>query len=151
MDTMTTAATVPAVLADLIDAWRDSEPMADIWSRYPFLTDDEDESTDSVACETMSARFADYLAANEVTAHVVYTDGALAPFADYHVWVRVELPERTLDIDWTARQYHNLEVGPDGTDWVLDEPHPLVWEASDTHPVAGDFAEVGTVQAVHFA
>lgn len=100
-----------------------------IWQRYPDVTEAEDARTDTMACEGMSTAFADLLLQYEAN-HValVYADNADASLVGSHVWVRFG----RWNVDWTARQYFNLEH-PHNPEHA-DLPCPLMWEG-DGHPV----------------
>jgi hypothetical protein len=126
-------------LAELTAAFVAATPKADIWRRYPDVSSAEDDATDTYACEALAAAFADFAAGLGVSARVVYAEDAEEPFVDYHVWTRVETTDGVRDVDWTARQYHNLDGVRDA---ALDAPWPLVWPPSDAHPLAGRFDTV---------
>lgn len=129
-------------LKDLLDEYKQRRVSLDIWRRYPDITEEEDAYTDSWACEHVSAEFASFASTRGWVAVVVCAEMAETPFADYHVWVRLTRGTESFDVDWTARQYHNLH-DPDGHDEaVLALPWPLVFPSSDVHPVAGQFKKV---------
>lgn len=96
-----------------------------LWAAYPDLDDAGQDRTDQVACEQMSRGFA---AAAGVKARVVRGSDADEPLVDEHWWVRVG----EVNVDWTARQFHNLEHPANPAH--ADLPCPLVWEG-DGHPV----------------
>lgn len=132
-------------LEDLLAGFAAAEPRLDIWRRYPDISEAEDALTDSFACEAVSALFAAYAGSQGWRAVTVRAEGAEAPLADYHVWVRLTCEGRSVDVDWTARQYHNLHR-PEGRDEaVLALPWPLVWPATGQHPVVGKFATFGSL------
>jgi hypothetical protein len=53
---------------------------------------------------------------------------------------------QVFDVDWTARQCHNLHDHDGHDPAVLTLPWPLTWDpvamGVDTHPIVGDFAAV---------
>ncbi|MGK3708638.1 hypothetical protein [Arthrobacter sp. IK3] len=125
----------------LLEGFTGTDPRLDIWRRYPEISDDEDEATDDWACGEVSEQFAAYAREHDWEAEVVE---ALAehPMADLHVWVHLHRAGRTIAVDWTARQYHNLnEISRDPK--VLSAPWPLTWdpeEQPDEHPLMGAFS-----------
>lgn len=129
-------------LAALIGAYKASEPRLDIWRRYPDVSEVEDALTDSFACEQVSAGFAEFARAHGWNAIAVLAEGAEHPMADYHAWVRIQDGARSYDVDFTARQYHNLHR-PEGRDHaVMALSWPLVWIYRGEHPVVGKFASL---------
>lgn len=127
-------------LNELLLAFRRSQPDLGIWERYPDVSAAEDARTDTYACDQLSALFTDFCLAQGVAAVRVSADGALQAFADYHLWTRVFVDGESFDVDWTARQYHNLQQPP--VPEHADLPCPLVWAADDVHPVVGAFRTV---------
>lgn len=111
-------------------------PDADIWARYPDLSDDETDRTDTVACQAMTARFLELVQATEPSSAVV---GSMDGWVDDHHWARVG----TINIDWTARQFWSLEypLNPE----LADLPCPLIWEG-EGHPIV-DFDRMRTEPA----
>lgn len=99
-----------------------------LWAAYPDLDDGGHDRTDEIACEQMSRAFAELAAAAGLDVALVRGTDADEPLVDEHWWVRVG----TLHVDWTARQFHNLEhpANPDHADL----PCPLVWDGAE-HPV----------------
>ena len=132
-------------LEDLLAGFAAAEPCLEIWRRYPDITEAEDALTDSFACEAVSAAFAAYARSQGWQATGILAEGAEAPLVDYHAWVRLTLDGRSVDVDWTVRQYHNLHRAQGRDEAVLDLPWPLVWPATDRHPVVGTFAHLGAL------
>lgn len=138
--------TPDANLIALLNAFIDSDPCLDIWRRYPDITEAEDESTDTWACVQVSAEFTAF--ARGLGWDAVLLDGIEPehPFAFDHAWVRLTHSGRVYDVDWTARQFHNLHVVGGRDPAVLTLPWPLVWDPAvvgkNIHPVAGEFAAV---------
>lgn len=132
-------------LRRLLDGFRAAQPDLALWERWPAVSSAEDARSDSFACETTSRLFAASCAEQGVRAGTVTGDDAEHPHADYHAWTRVFLPEGAFDVDWTARQFHNLESPADPAH--ADLPCPLVWPASDVHPVVGRFRQVAAATA----
>lgn len=134
--------TVPVPdLQSLIDGFTASDPRLDIWRRYPDISWDEDEATDYWACEEVSAGFAAYARARGVDARV-FTATADHEWADVHAWVCISSGDTETAVDWTARQYHNLNAEGGRDPKVLDAPWPLVWDQNGTpgrHPLMGSY------------
>lgn len=130
-------------IAVLTAAFTASEPRLDLWRRWPDVSPAEDDLSDSFACEQISESFTAFARGHGWTAVTVAADEAATPFVDYHRWTRLLLGPELWDVDWTARQYHNLHRIGGGDPKVLGLPWPLVWEADDeNHPVAGRFARM---------
>lgn len=110
-------------LHDLLIRFVVSEPMADVWRRYPDVTEAEDEATDGCACVSMSERFAALSGGT-----VIVGEDPDTGWSDRHAWTRVA----GWNVDWTARQFHNLEHPPSPAH--ADLPCPLVWRG-EQHPV----------------
>jgi len=136
-------------LTALIGAYIASEPRLDIWRRYPDVSGAEDELTDSFACIQVSAGFAEFARARGWEATVLLAEGAEHPMADHHAWVRILDARWYIDVDFTARQYHNLHRVEGRDHAVLAQSWPLVWDAAyrDGHPVAGRFANISTLSS----
>lgn len=128
-------------LTAALDAFAASEPRIDIWRRYPHITEYEDEATDDYACDQVSRQLAVFLAARDFDVQVTVAGEADHPMACEHVWVTVSTPAGPLNVDFTARQYHNLEHPPAPEHQNL--PCPMVWAgAGNSHPVVGAFAQI---------
>lgn len=133
-------------LEALLEAYKEHAPQVDIWRRYPDVTEQEDDATDQWACGEVSRSFAAFAREHGWSAVVIHAEGAEAPLADYHYWVRLLHPRLGVhDVDWTVRQYHNLHEEGGRDEAVLSLPWPLVWSPladPDTHPIAGSFRTV---------
>lgn len=131
---------VKAAADALFASFTASDPRLDIWRRYPDITEEEDKSTDRWACGEVSAEFADHAADQGWETEIVEAD-ADNPWADRHVWVHLHRDGQTIAVDFTARQYHNLnEISRDPV--VLAAPWPLTWDPEATpgiHPLMGSF------------
>lgn len=101
---------------------------AALWSAYPDLDDAGQDRSDEVACEQMSRRFAELAAAAGLVTSLVRGSDADEPLVDEHWWVQVD----GVNVDWTARQFHNLEHPANPAH--ADLPCPLVWRGAE-HPV----------------
>ncbi|MET4143861.1 hypothetical protein [Arthrobacter sp. UYCo732] len=133
-------------LLHLLNSFIASDPRLGIWRRYPDISEAEDDHTDSWACEEVSAEFAAFARDLGWDAAVVHGVDPEAPLAFDHAWVRLTRDGDVTDVDWTARQYHNLFI-PDGHDQtVLDLPWPLAWDKGvvgiNAHLIVGEFAAV---------
>jgi hypothetical protein len=131
-------------LLDLLNAYISSDPRLQIWANYPDITEAQDEQTDTWACEQVSAEFAAFARALGWDASVVRADEPEATMAFEHAWVRVTRDGVTTDVDWTARQFHNLFVEGGHDPAVLALPWPLAWApaaiAPEHHPIVGTYA-----------
>jgi hypothetical protein len=128
-------------IEELLEEYKGCSGKLDIWRRYPDITEEEDALTDSWACEHVSADFALFARRRGWGAVVIYAEEASEPLIDYHAWVRLTRGTESVDVDWTARQYHNLHK-PGHDEAVLALAWPLVWPSGDTHPVAGAFGYI---------
>jgi hypothetical protein len=131
-------------LLALLNAYIDADPRLAIWSRYPNVSEEEDDYTDGWACEQVSAEFAAFACTRGWDAAVVHGVDPGHPLAFDHAWARLTRDGKTTDVDWTARQFHNLFV-PDGRDpAVLTLPWPLAWSptaiAPEDHVIVGTYA-----------
>lgn len=125
----------PDDLAAAVEVFRE-QPMADVWSRYPAVSELENDATDEVACQTMS----DWFAGTMPGALVVVGSASPFPLVGEHVWVT--LSYAGWNVDWTARQFHNLH--DPAWEAHADLPCPLVWRGGhprSAHPV-GRFGRV---------
>lgn len=132
-----------ADLVALLTAFIDSDPRLDIWRRYPDISEAEDDYTDTWACGQVSAEFAAFARNRGWDAAVVHADDPEHPLAFDHAWVRLTR-DGVIDVDWTARQFHNLHVIGGHDPAVLGMPWPLAWDpaavgADYPHPVAGPY------------
>jgi hypothetical protein len=133
---------------ELVAAMQDfpgAHRMLAVWRRYPDLLEDEDRATDHWAAHEASVAFVAFLADCDIEARLVVATGSRAPLHDRHWWVRINCPLATVNVDWTARQFHNLFYPP-MPDYA-DLPYPTVWLTgpvypADTHPLTGRYAAV---------
>lgn len=139
-------------LGALLAAYPEHDRRLDIWRRYPDISEEENDFTDYYACKTICEEFAAFAREKGWKAVIIAAEGAKHPHADYHYWVRLTPPwtdAAIADVDWTARQFHNLEV-PEGHDpVVLNRPWPLIWNPElwgDEHPLAGEFRTVRHIE-----
>ena len=121
-------------------AFRAVTPKLDVWERYPDLTAEEDALTDRWACEVVSRECVRFLRAVGIHADLIHAADAEHPWHDEHYWVRIPGPQ-SADIDFTARQFHNLEHPPRPEH--QDLPCPMVWATNGQHPVAGAYRTCG--------
>jgi hypothetical protein len=122
-------------LESTINTFKQVDPRLDIWRRYPAVSQEEDELTDQFACGEVSRLFIAFARARGWKAQLIRTDDD--PEVGEHFWVRLDAGGLgTIDVDWTARQFHNLE-DPDAALRALDAPWPLHWESENSHPVLG--------------
>jgi len=131
-------------LIALLNTYIASDPRLEIWRHYPDITEGQNDYTDTWACEQVSAEFATFARSLGWDAAAVRGENPDHPFAFDHAWVRLTRDGRTTDIDWTARQYHNLHEADGHDPAVLNLPWPLVWDPAvvgpDAHLIVGSFA-----------
>lgn len=130
----------------LLQNFIDSEPRLSIWRNYPDISEADDEIADGWACKSVSAEFAAFARGQGWDAVVVHGEDPEEGLAFDHCWVRLAGRGFVRDIDWTARQFHNLFV-PDGHDPnILSLPWPLAWAPhlveQPGHLVVGRYAKV---------
>jgi len=128
----------------LLGAYINADDRLEIWRNYPDVSEAEDDYTDSWACEEVSTQFAAFARSFGWDAVVIRGEDAEHPFAFDHAWVRLTRSGNVFDVDWTARQYHNLHEVDGHDPAVLNPPWPLVWDPSvvgpDAHLIVGSFA-----------
>jgi hypothetical protein len=125
-----------------LNSFADTDPRLEIWRRYPNVTSGEDQEIDTYACEQVSKAFAQHAAAHGLRVWCVQADGACTPFIGEHWWTVVLVGDEVRHVDWTARQFHNLECPPNPQHANI--PFPLLWASSWRHLVAGRFASILT-------
>ncbi|WP_051362608.1 hypothetical protein [Amycolatopsis thermoflava] len=118
-----------------------------IWRDFPHVTQGELRLTFEAGWdpESVSRAFARTLLEHQVDGEVFLTYGdesARHSAGGDHWWVRIVLPDhRELNIDWTARQFYNLEQPH--SPQHQDLPCPLVWQSDQpgesVHPVTGTY------------
>jgi len=118
--------------------------MLTVWRHYPDVTMDEDTATDRWAAKQASAAFVEFLGTYNIGARMVIGIDSREPLHDYHWWVRIDCPLATVNVDWTARQFHNLHHPPDPG--LADLPCPMVWLTgptypADAHPITGRYRD----------
>jgi hypothetical protein len=143
---MTATDTHSGELIDLFRSYIAASPRLGIWRRYPYITEADNDYTDSWACEQVSAEFAAFARKAGWEADIIRGTDPEEPFAFDHVWVRLTSAGVVSNVDWTARQFHNLHK-PEGHDpSVLALPWPLTWDpaaiAPEHHPIVGTYAAV---------
>ena len=125
-----------------------------IWMAYPGITPDELQRTFEAGgdSKSISEAFAKNLIARsaDLDVFLVYGDDSDRYSAGGdHWWVRIALPDqREVNVDWTARQFYNLEQ-PHAPQHQ-DLPCPLIWESGQpgepVHAVTGTYAVLLTYQ-----
>lgn len=143
---MTATDARPRELINLLQSFIDSDPRLHIWRRYPDITEVEDNYTDTWACVQVSEQFATFAREHGWDAAVVHADEPEQPLAFDHAWVRLTRASRSTDVDWTARQFHNLYVAEGHDPNVLSLPWPLAWDpaaiAPEDHLIVGRYASI---------
>ena len=117
------------VVADFLRESSDAR----IWARYPDVSEQEDECTDEMDCLPMSRLFADRC--REAGLNPVLVHGQEGWAGEDEVWTHwwVRFPGeggQDVNVDWTVRQFHNLQDPPDMDDMQV----PTVWRG-DGHPL----------------
>lgn len=103
---------LPRELVAALREFPDTHVMLSVWRLYPYVSEADDQATDYWACRQASELFVAFLSERGMTARLVLGVDAEAPFLGYHWWVRVDCPLATANVDWTARQFHNLHHPP---------------------------------------
>lgn len=140
-----TAPTAERRLDGLVMGFRQAFPLYVLaWNKYPDIGYELDEMTDTVACKSMSHLFVDYCRARGIEARIMHGQDAddSCPMLDDHYWVKVRLGGSAFAVDWTARQFHNLDHPPSPKH--ADLSCPLIWQDPEHHPLV-DFLSVTTV------
>lgn len=141
---MSTRAAHLEELRSLLGAYINADGRLQIWRDYPDITEGQGNFTDSWACEEVSAQFAAFARSFGWDAVVIHGKDAEYPLAFDHAWVRLTRAGAVSDVDWTARQFHNLHDADGHDTAVLALPWPLAWDPAvldeDTHLIAGRFA-----------
>lgn len=113
----------------LLAAFEQADPRVQVWKRVP----DVEEGADDEACEELSAAFTAFCLDRGHQAETLWVEGFVED-AHYHCWTRVVVAGVTWSVDWTARQFHNLE-NPEAPEHQ-DLPCPLYWRTDQLdHPV----------------
>lgn len=138
---------IPQTILGACETFFDCNPFARAWARYPDVSAELDETMP--ACEGMSVAFYHHLEPDRFDAvEVIEASEAVEADADYHLWVRVRSGDLWVNVDWTARQFHNLEWDDALQDWnpaFADLPCPMLWLGDGpAHPVV-DFTQQRTV------
>jgi hypothetical protein len=121
---------VPAAVVAVMERFAAVEPLVGVWRRVPEVEEGEDDE----GCDVLAVRFAAMCPQLGPQNVKVTFD---RPWVDYHVWTALTTGGAVWNVDWTARQYHNLEDPP--VRWQQSLPCPLVWptEVVGYHPVLG--------------
>lgn len=133
-------------LLQLLNGFIASDLRLRIWRDYPDLSEADDNYTDGWACEEVSTEFAAFARWLGWDAVVVHGNDPEEGFVFDHAWVRLTRNGAVVDVDWTARQYHNLYVAEGHDPNVLTLPWPLTWDPAlvgeNSHLIVGQFAAV---------
>ncbi|WP_422759195.1 hypothetical protein [Paenarthrobacter sp. C1] len=143
---MNGATDVSQDLSDLLGGYIDSDTRLHLWRRYPDITEAEDNYTDTWACVQVSEQFATFAREHGWDAAVIHADEPEHPLAFDHAWVRLTRDGCSTDVDFTARQFHNLYVEEGRDPNVLSLPWPLVWDpaaiAPEDHLIVGRYTSI---------
>jgi hypothetical protein len=129
-------ATDSAALLKLLEAYIESDPRLRIWRHYPDIPEVDDDYTDQWACREVSTEFATFARRQGWAAEMIHAEDPEEAFAFDHFWVRLTGGGIVTDVDWTARQYHNLFEAGGYAGAVLALPWPLTWEPAVVGPSA---------------
>lgn len=142
--------TAGSEIAALLQAYIESDPRLTIWRHYPDISDADDDYTDRWACQEVSSEFVAFARSRGWNAALVHAEDPDEGFAFDHFWARLTGPGFIADIDWTARQYHNLHELDGHDETVLSLPWPLRWDpaaaGNSSHPVVGGYAQLTVIE-----
>lgn len=129
---------IPRSILAAAEAFSDTNPFVRPWARYPDVSAELDETMP--ACEGMSTAFYNFVDHEQFeSVEVIEASAPLEADADYHRWVRIRCDGLVVNVDWTARQFHNLEWIEELGDWNpehADLPCPMIWLGDGPeHPV----------------
>jgi hypothetical protein len=141
---MATLDSLAVISQELLDALMDfaaAEPMVSAWEQFPHGTEEENESTYQWGSAEASKAFARFLTERGIPASIVH--GKDSPVSVH--WVRTQVQGREVNVDWTARQFYNLDDPPQPVH--ADLPCPMVWLTgvsfpANSHPVTGAYPTV---------
>jgi len=143
MPTRAVGTTARDQLDKVVEYFTDDNPLVDVWKRVP----DVDDGDDDEACDTMAAAFTAFCAEYGLNARTTRAEGFGIAFTDYHCWTSVQIsPTEQVQVDWTARQFHNLDYPTNPAH--ADIACPLVW-TGDAHPILGPAASMESPSAGH--
>lgn len=126
-------------LAGLIERFPGDQPMVDVWRRWPDVTEAEYVAADTWECVHAAQAFAEQARAAGFTATVVIGKDSEQPFDEVHAWTVITGADGLTAVDWTARQFYNLQEPPAVEH--ADLPCPMVWhpQAVGEHPISGPY------------
>lgn len=128
---------IPQVLRRTLEAFAAQEPLVAVWRLVP----DVPEDADNEACDILSPRFTAFCRSRGLDAHTVRAEDFPHPLTDYHWWTSVRVgPDSWAQVDWTARQFYNLDYPHNPAH--ADLPCPMVWVGAE-HPVLGRAGAIG--------
>lgn len=145
MYTLNVLGDVPQPLLVALLEFPDTHPMVEAWQNYPNVSGAEKTRTYHWGPEEVSQAFVAFLAARGVSSRVVHALDSPVPLHYSHSWVAVQVADRVVNVDWTARRFFTLDQPPQPL--PADLPSPLVWLTdesfpADTHPVTGRYGTV---------
>lgn len=136
--------TLPASLSQAINEFVLENRYVREWASFPDVTEEMDNEMPD--CVGMSEAFVRFLRDRGFRAEVVQAEGSPDPWVDFHRWPRVWVRDQAFNIDWTARQYENLDPADYPEHELDDLPCPLIWTGDGpAHPVV-DFAVQKTIE-----
>jgi hypothetical protein len=145
MSTLDSLAVISHKLMEALLDFPDAEPKVAVWEQFPHGTEEENEVTYQWGPREASEAFARFLTERGIPASIVHAQDSPVPFHSELHWVRTEVDGRVVNVDWTARQFYNLEHPPQPVH--ADLPCPMVWLTgvsfpADAHPVTGKYGTV---------
>jgi len=122
---------LPLSLQRTLAEFAAQEPLVAVWRQVP----DVPEDADAEACDVLAPRFTAWCNSHGFAAWTVMAQDFPHPLTDYHYWTSVRASQDAwVRVDWTARQFHNLEYPRNPAH--ADLPCPLLWIGAE-HPVLG--------------
>lgn len=123
----------------LIESFPAEHPMVDVWKRWPDVSMDEFTAADSWECVHAAHDFAEHVRAAGFEATAVVGKDSEQPFDEFHAWTVITEAGGLTAVDWTARQFYNLQEPPAVEH--ADLPCPMVWhpQAVGEHPISGPY------------
>lgn len=118
---------VPFSILRAITEFSETNEYVPYWERYPHIPPEIDETLP--ACFTLSEQFTRFARDHDLDAVTIEASHALDELVDIHRWTRVSDGETLFNVDWTARQFHNLHWPP--APEHQDLPCPLVWDGEE--------------------
>lgn len=123
----------------LLEQFPVDHPKVDVWRRWPDVTDSEYVAADTWECIHAAHAFADFARTAGLEATVVVGTESEQPYDGFHAWTVVTEANGLTAVDWTARQFYNLQEPPAAEH--ADLPCPMIWhpQSLGEHPISGPY------------